>query len=112
MVAVRFLFSIMMFLSVGMVAIMATATAANAAPDAANAQQKSAVCAACHGAAGVSANPLWPNIAGQKEEYLFKQLKAFHDGQRYDPLMSPMAKTLTEKDMRDLAHYFSELAPK
>ena len=43
---------------------------------------KSITCAACHGPEGNSANPLWPNLAGQKEAYLVAQLKAFRDGSR------------------------------
>ncbi|RME17068.1 MAG: cytochrome c4, partial [Bdellovibrio sp.] len=30
------------------------------------------VCAACHGANGISSNPLWPNLKGQKEQYIIK----------------------------------------
>ena len=68
-----------------------------------------ATCAGCHGAAGVSANPLWPNLAGQKEAYLAKQIKAFRDGTRTDPMMSPMAKPLTDDDIANMAAYFSSL---
>ena len=39
-------------------------------------KSKSVTCAACHGAGGISANPLWPNIAGQAAPYLVTQLKA------------------------------------
>ena len=35
------------------------------------------ICASCHGPAGVSASPLFPDLAGQKETYLLAQLKAF-----------------------------------
>lgn len=80
-----------------------------AAGDAAAGQAKSAVCAACHGAAGISANPIWPNLAGQKDAYLVKQMKAFKDGTRKDPMMSPMAAPLTDADMDNLAAYFSSL---
>lgn len=82
-------------------------TPAFAAGDAAAGQAKSAVCAACHGANGISGNPLWPNLAGQKDAYIVKQLKAFKDGTRKDPLMSPMAAPLTDADMENLAAYFS-----
>jgi cytochrome c553 len=52
---------------------------------------------------------MWPNLAGQKEGYLVKQLKAFRDGVRTDPMMSPMAKPLTDDDIENLAAYFSSL---
>lgn len=70
---------------------------------------KSATCAACHGANGVSQNPLWPNLAGQKKEYILKQLRDLKEGRRQDPMMSPMASTLNDQDMVDLASYFSSL---
>ena len=77
------------------------------AGDAAAGQAKSALCAACHGATGTSANELWPNLAGQKEGYLIKQMKAFRDGVRSDPLMSPMSKALTDTDIENIAAFFS-----
>lgn len=77
--------------------------------DPAAGKEKSALCMACHGPAGMSVNDLWPNLAGQKEQYLLKQLKAFHSGQRYDPLMTPVAKMLSDKDMENVAKYYAEL---
>ena len=70
---------------------------------------KSASCDGCHGANGISANPLWPNLAGQKRAYLVKQLKAFRDGTRSDPMMTPMAKPLSNADIENLAAYYSSL---
>jgi len=77
------------------------------AADAAAGKAKSVVCAACHGPAGVSSNPMWPNLAGQKEQYLAKQIKDFRDGKRKDPLMSPMAAALSDTDIANLAAFFS-----
>ena len=82
------------------------------AGDAAAGKAKSSVCAGCHGMAGVSANPSWPNLAGQKDRYLVKQMKAFRDGTRSDPMMSPMAKPLSDADIENLAAYYSGLGKK
>jgi cytochrome c553 len=79
------------------------------AGDAAAGKAKSATCAACHGADGISTNDLWPNLAGQKEGYLVIQLKAFRDGGRTNPMMAPMAAALSDGDIDDLATYFSSL---
>jgi len=68
-----------------------------------------AVCVACHGPKGISNNDLWPNLAGQKREYMIKQLQDFKAQRRYDPLMSPQAATLSEKDMLDISSYFTQL---
>ena len=89
--------------------LMISANAAMAAGDAEAGKAKSATCAGCHGAAGVSANPLWPNLAGQKDAYLVKQMKAFRDGTRSDPMLSPMAKPLSDADIDNLAAYYSSL---
>lgn len=70
---------------------------------------KSALCAACHGPAGISNNPLWPNLAGQKEAYLVKQIKAFKNGERKDPSMAPMVATLSDEDIANLAAYYASL---
>jgi len=72
-------------------------------------KQKASTCAACHGPEGISPNNLWPNLAGQKDQYILEQLKAFRDGTRVNAMMSPVAKMLQEQDMKDLADYFSQL---
>lgn len=79
------------------------------AGDAAAGKAKTGMCAACHGAAGVSAVPMYPNLAGQKEAYLAKQLKAFKDGTRKDPVMAPMAMSLSDEDVANIAAYYASL---
>ena len=79
------------------------------AGDAAVGKSKAALCGACHGPEGISTNDIWPNLAGQKEGYLKKQIKAFRDGTRSDPSMAPMVKNLTDEDIDNLAAYFSSL---
>lgn len=89
---------------------MLVASSASAmAGDAEAGKSRAATCAGCHGTTGISNNPLWPNLAGQKEGYLVKQLKAFREGTRSDPMMSPMAKPLSDADIENLAAYFSSL---
>ena len=70
---------------------------------------KSASCAGCHGTAGISNNPMWPNLAGQQPGYLVKQLQAFRDGTRSDPMMTPMATPLSDDDIANLAAYYNSL---
>jgi cytochrome c553 len=90
-------------------ALLASAGTSLAAGDAAAGKAKAAVCAGCHGANGISGNPMWPNLAGQKDAYLIKQMKAFRDGTRSDPMMTPMAKPLSDADIENLAAYYSSL---
>lgn len=79
------------------------------AGDAAAGKGKSATCSACHGQNGISPNDIWPNLAGQKAGYLVAQMKAFRDGQRKNPMMSPMAAPLSDTDIDNLAAYYSSL---
>ncbi|GJM04201.1 MAG: hypothetical protein DHS20C09_01920 [marine bacterium B5-7] len=95
--------------SIILLALIASLPAVSYAGDAAAGKAKSANCAACHGAEGVSAMEIWPNLAGQKSGYLVKQMKAFRDGSRKDPMMSPMAAALTDEDIDNLAAYYSGL---
>jgi len=93
--------------TLSMVAVLGWTGGALAAGSKEAGQAKSATCMACHGPDGNSPNPEWPNLAGQHETYVVRQLQAFHGGQRQNVLMSPMALILSEQDMADLAAYFS-----
>jgi len=72
-------------------------------------QSKAMQCVACHGTGGVAPNPTFPHLAGQNAAYLEIQLRHFRSGQRYHPLMSPVAQALSDQDIDDLAAYYSEL---
>jgi cytochrome c553 len=90
-------------------ALMGASTVATAAGDAAAGKTKAATCAGCHGANGISMVPMYPNLAGQKDAYIVKQLKAFKAGDRKDPTMNAMAAPLSDADMANLAAYYSSL---
>ena len=66
-------------------------------------------CFVCHGIDGISLIDMYPNLKGQKEKYLVKQLTAFRDGTRIDPIMGPMASVLTDEDIAAVSKYLSEL---
>jgi cytochrome c553 len=70
-------------------------------------REKSAVCAACHGQTGVSANPEWPNLAGQHESYLYQSLRQYSTGERQNAIMAGQVMALSEEDMRDLAAFYA-----
>ena len=79
--------------------------------DAEAGHSKAALCAACHGPAGVSVNPLWPSLAGQQTQYLAKQIRLFRDGERKEITMQPFVQNLTDQDIEDLAAYYASLSP-
>ncbi len=89
--------------------VLATTFGSATAGDVAAGKAKSATCAGCHGANGISNVPMYPNLAGQKEQYLVKQMKAFRDGTRTDPTMNAMAKPLSDADIDNLAAYYASL---
>ena len=89
--------------------LAASANVAFAGGDAAAGKAKAASCAGCHGATGISAIPMYPNLAGQKETYLAKQMKAFKDGTRKDPTMNAMAAPLSDADMANISAYYAGL---
>lgn len=96
-------------LTLAVTAMVMMTAPAFAGGDAAKGKAKAAMCAACHGAAGISAIPMYPNLAGQKEAYLAKQLKDFKSGARKDPVMAPMAMPLSDDDVANLSAYFASL---
>ena len=72
---------------------------------------KSAVCSSCHGPNGNSVNPDWPRLAGQSAVYIAEQLQLFRKGVRDNPVMKPLAATLGDKDIADLAVYYEAQTP-
>ena len=71
-------------------------------------KEKSAMCQGCHGEEGISAAPNFPNLAGQFQKYIERQIHSFQDGKREDPTMSGMAASITEiEDLKDIAAYFA-----
>jgi cytochrome c553 len=88
---------------------IANMSAAQAADATAAAQKAKTVCAGCHGPEGISTNPIWPNIAGQKEQYLVKTLKEYRDNIRPDPNMAALALSLTDEEIEGLAAYYAGL---
>lgn len=91
------------------ICILSISTAFAGDPEAG--KEKSVPCAACHGATGISANPAWPNLAGQGEKYLVDQLNLFKEKVRVNTLMNPQAANLSDQDIADLAAFFSSQTP-
>ncbi len=78
-----------------------------AASDVDAGKEKSAACAACHGADGNSTNPAFPILAGQYQDYLMRALEDYKSGKRNNPIMTGIAASLSAQDREDLAAYFA-----
>ncbi len=97
-------------ISVVAVAMAITSMSVAQAGDSKAAEEKAnTVCAGCHGPLGISTNPLWPNLAGQKEQYFIKALTEYRSGVRAEQTMSAMALALTDREIEDLAAYYAGL---
>jgi cytochrome c553 len=70
-----------------------------------------ALCAACHGKDGRSQQAAVPSLAGQHNDYIVLALYQFRAGHRPSALMAPIAATLTDTDLGNLAAYYSALKP-
>jgi cytochrome c553 len=86
---------------------LAGATPVAAADNDAGRAKAVTVCAACHGATGVSVSDAIPNLAAQRGGYLASQLRAFKDGTRKSPVMNAIAAQLSTDEIAGLAAYFA-----
>ncbi len=96
-------------LIVGLAALLACPTVAEAAGDAALGKKVMLKCQVCHGKDGLAKLPDAPNIAGQKEAYLVKALKAFKAGERKNQQMTIVIKGLSDEDIANVAAYYSSI---
>lgn len=87
---------------------LAAEPAAPAKADPAKGETISAgTCVACHtndGSRGSAANPI---LQGQHADYLAKQLSEFKAGKRQNAIMTGMAATLSDADMKNVAAFYS-----
>ena len=81
----------------------------HAAGDPVAGKAQSVTCAACHGQDGATAiDPSYPNLAGQNEKYLTRQLEMFQSGARDVALMTAQLIGKSEQDLADLVEQYEE----
>ncbi len=91
----------------GLSVVLAIAPVSHAADIEAGKAKVATVCAACHGANGVSVSDTIPNLAAQRAGYLEAQLKVLKDGTRKNPVMNAIAAQLSPADIANVAAYFA-----
>jgi cytochrome c553 len=79
--------------------------------EAKNRPKASEVCLACHGTNGVGITPDYPSLAGQHADYLERALTDYKKGGRKNPVMAGMTATLSDQDIRELAHFYAKQTP-
>ena len=67
------------------------------------------LCANCHGYDGVASLPGAANLSGQQEIYLKQQLKAYRSGERENPMMTVVAKSLSDQDIDQLSAWYANI---
>ncbi len=65
-------------------------------------------CSVCHGNDGNSPIPLYPKIAGQHADYLYRSLLSYKEGKRTNPIMTGIVAVLDEAGMEALSRYFAD----
>ena len=80
--------------------------------DAAAGEKLTTACQACHGSDGNGLAPNYPNIAGQNQNYLFRQLQMIQSEERSAPLMAGQLNGMSEQNLRDIAAFYASTAPK
>jgi cytochrome c553 len=81
------------------------------AADVAAGKEKAELCVGCHGENGISQMENIPSLAGQPDQFIQWQLVYFRAGARKNEQMQPIVEQLTNEDIRNLAAYFTSLAP-
>jgi cytochrome c553 len=87
------------------------ATNSQAASPYAGKAKAAAVCSQCHGIKSPGAEAPFPPLAGRDADYLKLALKQYRDKTRISPIMNNIAGSLSDKDISDIASYYSRLKP-
>ena len=89
------------------------AAAADAAEVADTLEQRVKACAICHGeqGEGIKKTEYYPRLAGKPAGYLYNQLINFRERRRDVPIMTYMVAYLSDEYLREIAEYYSKLAP-
>jgi cytochrome c553 len=87
------------------VALAAHTASAQTAPATPNG---AALCVTCHGMHGEGAPTGAARLAGQNAEYMSHALSMFKAKTRASPIMQPIAQTLSDAQMTELANYFGQ----
>ena len=94
-----------------LLAIFAACGLASAAPDLGKGKQAAMVCSGCHMVDGNSTIAMYPKIAGQHSDYIFKQMLDIKKGERKSPnsIMEDIASRMSEDNIRAVSTYIQGL---
>jgi cytochrome c553 len=92
----------------GVVALAAMSSVWTTPLNAQSIEEKTQVCAGCHGADGKPIDKTFPTIWGQQAGYIYIQLRDFKRGDRKSEVMQPIVSSMERDDMQAIAEYFSK----
>jgi cytochrome c553 len=93
------------FAAVAAAAVFSLCTAPSSAE---SIEEKTQVCAGCHGVDGKPIDKTIPTIWGQQAGYIYIELRDFKRGDRKSDIMQPIVASFERQDMLDIAEYFSK----
>ena len=92
---------------------LSLAATAHGAGDPAAGKALSLACSACHGMDGATGlDPTYPDLAGQNERYLLRQMQLIQSNERPILLMTGQLTGKSDKDLENLAAYYASLPGK
>lgn len=94
------------------IVMLTTVSTAQAASIYAGKAKAAAVCSQCHGVRASSADAPFPPLAGRDEEYIETALKQYRNKTRVSDIMNNIAGSLTDRDINNIASYYSRLKTK
>jgi cytochrome c553 len=92
----------------GVVALAIVSTFGTTPLNAQSIEEKTQVCAGCHGVDGKPIDKTFPTIWGQQAGYIYIQLRDFKRGDRKSDVMQPIVASMERDEMQAIAVYFSQ----
>ncbi|MDQ7089530.1 MAG: cytochrome c [Methylococcales bacterium] len=84
-------------------------TNVNAASIFAGKAKAAAICSQCHGLKKTSDDAPFPPLAGRDQDSIVSALKQYRDKTRVSEIMNAFAGSLTDRDINNIAAYYSRL---
>jgi len=72
-------------------------------------RRQARTCVGCHGPEGISRVSSYPSLAGRSQEHLQSKLEGYRSGEIDNPMMSSIARNLSDEAIVALSHYYASL---
>jgi len=72
-------------------------------------RRQARTCVGCHGPEGISRVSSYPSLAGSSQEHLQSKLEDYRSGEIDNPMMSSIARNLSDEAIVALSYYYASL---